>query len=269
MPRSIWKGDISFGLVTIPVSLFAAEERNDLAFHLLDRRDMSPIRQERVNGTTGETVPWEDVVKGYEYEPGSYVIITDDDFRAADVEATRTVDVLAMVRAEEISMLFYDHPYYLAPSSKAARKPYAILRETLARSGQVAVASIVIRTRQHLAALVPVGEALVLDILRFPYEIRAADDLDLPGSELAALGVTDAEMTLASQLVDAMKGPWDPSAYRDTYRESLLDLIRRKVETGEVLAPPVAEERPAAGEVVDIMSLLKRSLEDRKAAGGA
>ncbi|MCE5191823.1 MAG: Ku protein [Actinomycetia bacterium] len=269
MARSIWKGDISFGLVTIPVALFPAEERNDLAFHLLDGRDMAPIRQERVNGATGEEVPWEDVVKGYEYEPGRYVVVTDEDFRAADVEATRTVDVLAMVRAEEISMLYYDHPYYLAPSSKAARKPYAILRDTLAKTGYVGVASIVIRTRQHLAALLPADDALVLDVLRFPHEIRDAADLDLPGSDLAKLGVTDAEMDLASQLVEAMTGPWNPSAYHDTYREELLALIKRKVETGEVLAPPEPEERPAAGEVVDIMSLLKRSLDERKAAGGA
>jgi DNA end-binding protein Ku len=269
MPRSIWKGDICFGLVTIPVALHPAEERNDLAFHLLDGRDMEPIRQERVNSVTGEAVPWDAVVKGYEYEPGSYVIVTDEDFRAADVKATRTVDVLAMVRVEEISTLFYDHPYYLAPASTAARKPYAILRDTLARSGFVGVASIVIRTRQHLAALLPVGDALVLDILRFPYELRDADDLDLPGADLPSLGVTDVEMDLASQLVDAMTAPWDPSAYRDTYREALLDLIRRKVETGEVSAPVSPLEQPALGEVVDIMALLKRSLDERRAAGGA
>ncbi|TDB39482.1 MAG: Ku protein [Actinobacteria bacterium] len=269
MPRSIWKGDISFGLVTIPVSLHPAEERNELAFHLLDGRDMAPVKQQRVNSVTGEEVPWEDIVKGYEHEPGRYVVVTDEDFRAADVEATRTVDVLAMVRAEEISALFYDHPYYLAPASQAARKPYAILRDTLTQTGYVGVASIVIRTRQHLAALMPLGDALVLDVLRYPYEIRSADDLDLPGDP-AGLGVTAAEMSLASQLVDAMTGPWNPSAYRDTYREALLALIKRKVETGEVLEPPpVAEERPAAGEVVDIMSLLRRSLDERRAAGGA
>ncbi len=269
MSRSIWKGDISFGLVTIPVSLHPAEERDELAFHLLDGRDMAPVKQERVNGITGEQVPWEEIVKGFEYEAGRYVVVTDEDFRAADVEATRTVDVLAMVRAEEISALFFDHPYYLAPASKAARKPYAILRDTLERTGYVGVASIVIRTRQHLAALMPLGDALVLDILRFPYEIRSAEDLDLPARDDAALGVTDAEMTLASQLVEAMVATWDPSAYHDTYREELLALIKRKVETGEVSAPPVAEERPAAGEVVDIMSLLKRSIDERKAAGGA
>lgn len=269
MVRSIWKGDISFGLVTVPVALFPAEERNELAFHLLDGRDMAPIKQERVNATTGEEVPWEEVVKGYEYEPDRYVVVTDDDFRAADVEATRTVDVLAMVRAEEISALFYDQPYYLAPASKAARKPYAILRDTLAKSGYVGVASIVIRTRQHLAALMPLGDALVLDILRFSYEIRPAEDLELPGRDTAELGITQAEMDLASQLVSAMASPWEPSAYRDTYREALLDLIKRKVETGEVSAPPPAGERPASGEVVDIMSLLKRSLDERRAAGGA
>lgn len=269
MPRAIWKGDISFGLVTIPVSLHPAEERSDLAFHMLDGRDMAPIKQQRVNGVTGEIVPWEEIVKGYEYAPESYVVVTDEDFRSADVEATRTVDVIAMVRAEEISTLYYDRPYYLAPASKAARKPYAILRETLEKSGYVGIASIVIRTRQHLAALLPVGDAIVLDMLRFPHELRSTADLELPGSDMDELGVTAAELKLAGQLVEAMTGEWDPSAYRDTYREALLALIKHKVETGEVLVPPVAEERPAAGEVIDIMSLLKRSLDEHKAVGGA
>ncbi len=268
MPRSIWKGDISFGLVTIPVSLHPAEERRELAFHLLDGRDMAPIRQERVNSVTGEAVPWEEIVKGYEYEPGSYVIVTDDDFRAANVEATQTIDVLAMVRAEEVSPLYFDHPYFLAPASKAARKPYALLRDTLARTGFVGVTSIVIRTRQHIAALIPVGDALVLDMLRFAHELRPADDLDLPGYDAAELGVTETELALAGQLVEAMVGTWTPEAYTDTYREDLLALIKRKVETGEVSAPPVTTSaEPARGEVVDIMSLLKRSIDERRAAG--
>ena len=193
------------------------------------------------------------------------MVVTDDDFRAANVEATQTIDVLAMVRAEEISTLYYDHPYYLAPSSKAARKPYALLRDTLARTGYVGVASVVIRSRQHLAALLPVGDALVLDMLRFAHELRAADDLELPGHE-AELGMTEAELALAGQLVEAMVGKWAPEKYRDTYQDDLLGLIKRKIETGEVSVPAPRVERPA-GEVVDIMSLLKRSLDERRAAG--
>jgi len=269
MPRSIWKGDISFGLVTIPVSLHPAEERKELSFNLLDGRDLAPIKQQRVNSVTGEIVPWEEVVKGFEYDPGRYVIVTDDDFRAANVEATQTIDVLAMVRAEEISPLYFEHPYYLAPASKAARKPYALLRDTLAETGYVGVTSVVIRTRQHVAALMPVGDVLVLDMLRFAHELRSADGLDVPGHDAAELGITEAEMKLAGQLVESMVGTWNPEEYRDTYRDEVLALIKRKVETGEIEAPPSpAGPSEARGEVVDIMGLLKRSLDERRAAGG-
>jgi len=260
MPRSIWNGAISFGLVTIPVSLHSAEETGDVSFHLLDRRNMAPVKQQRVNSVTGEEVPWDEVVKGYEYAEDSYVVVTEDDFRAADVEATQTIDILAAVKAAEISLLFYDKPYYLAPATKAARKAYALLRDTLRESGYVGIATVVIRTRQHLAALFPVGDALVLDLLRWEHELRGTDELDLPGSDLEALGVNDTEMKLAGQLIDALVTGWDPSRYRDTYRERLVALIEKKVETGEVSAPP--EEAPAgAPKVVDIMDLLKRSVE--------
>lgn len=266
MPHAIWSGSISFGLVTIPVSLVSAEERNDLAFHLLDGRNMAPVKQERVNSLTGERVEWDDIVRGYEYSDGSYVVVDDEDFQTANVEATRTIDILAMVRAEEIPEPYFDRPYYLAPASKAAVKPYALLRDTLREAGYVGVATIVIRTRQHISALIPAGDALVLDLLRWPHELRSADALGLPG-DLAEIGVSDAEMKLARQLVEALASEWDPSAYRDTYRDDLLALIERKVATGEVEAPPTVAETPGeAAEVVDIMELLKRSLD--AATGG-
>lgn len=260
MPRSIWNGAISFGLVTIPVTLHAAEKSSDVTFRLLDQRNMAPVRQHRVNSVTGEEVPWEDVVKGYEYSEGAHIVVTEEDFRAADVEATQTIDILAAVKSSEISLLYYDKPYYLAPATKAARKAYALLRETLRSSGYVGVATVVIRTRQHLAALLPVGDALVLDLLRWDHELRSADELDLPGSDLDSLGVNDKELGLAGQLVDALVAEWDPSQYRDTYRERLLALIERKVETGEVSVAP-AEPAGEAAAVVDIMDLLKRSVE--------
>lgn len=267
MSRSIWRGDISFGLVTIPVALHPAEERNELAFHLLDGRDLAPISQQRVNSVTGDVVPWEEVVKGYEYEDGHYVVVTDGDFRAANVEATQTIDVVAMVRAEEIDPVYFDHPYYLVPASKAARKPYAILREALARTGRVGIASVVIRTRQHAVALIPDGDAIVLDVLRYGFEIRGVEDLDLPGRDLESLGVIEAELELAGQLVAAMVRPWEPEKFHDTFREDVLALIRKKIETGEVAAPPpVPEAPPTGGEVVDIMALLKKSVEERRSA---
>lgn len=267
MPNAIWRGDISFGLVTVPVELRAAEEPRRLAFKMLDKRNLSPVKQKRVNEATGEEVPWDEVVKGYEYEPGSYVVVTDDDFRAANVEATKTIDIFAMVKAEEIPLIYFDKPYFLAPATPAARKAYAILRETLEKSGYIGLAYIVIRSRQHAAALVPAGDVLMLEMLRYPHELRDAGELDLPVGKPEDLGITEKELKLASQLVDAMVDEFDPSQLKDTYYDDLMALIQRKVETGEVEVPPeVPEERAEGGEVVDIMDLLKRSVESQKAA---
>ena len=267
MPNAIWRGDISFGLVTVPVELRAAEEPRTLAFKMLDRRNLAPVKQKRVNEVTGEEVPWDEVVKGFEYEPGRFVVITEDDFRAANVGATKTIDIFAMVKAEEIPLIYFDKPYFLAPATLAARKAYAILRETLEASGYIGLAYIVVRSRQHAAALVPVGDALMLEMLRYPHELRDTAELDLPVGKPADLGITDKELRLASQLVDAMVDHFDPAVLKDSYYDDLMALIRRKVETGEVEVPPdVSGERAEGGEVVDIMELLKRSVESRQAA---
>lgn len=263
MPHAIWRGSISFGLVTIPVTLFPAENTSArLSFNLLDQRDLSPVRQKRVNASTGEEVAWEDVVKGYELEPGRWVVLTDDDFRAADVEATQTIDVLAAVCADTIDPTYFDKPYYLEPS-KSGRKAYALLRETLRRAERVALCRIVIRTREHLAALVPHGEALVLEIIRFPYEIRGTEGLELPGQDLEAAGITSAELDMAAQLVQTIAKEFDPDDYHDSYHEKLLALIEKKAAGGEIAAPPEAVEGER-GEVVDIMAMLKASLEEAK-----
>ena len=268
MPRAIWKGTISFGLVTIPVGLFSAVAPRELAFHLLDSRDLSPVRNKRVNEATGEEVPWEAVVKGFTLEDGRWVTVTEEDFSAANVKATRTIDVLGAVCADDIAPEFFDTPYFLAPEPQGA-KAYALLREALRSAGRAAVGQIVIRSRQRLCALVPQGDALVLEVLRYPYELRSAADLDVPGGDLGALGVTDAELALATQLVATIETDWDPGAYHDTYHDDLLALIQRKaageaVEIAETPAEPL-------GEVVDIMALLKQSVEDARAAksGGA
>jgi DNA end-binding protein Ku len=266
MPHAIWRGSISFGLVTIPVSVMPAEQPRELAFHLLDGRDMSPVHNKRVN-EAGDEVPWEHVVKGFELEEGRWVVVSDDDFRAANVEATQTIDVLAAVCASDIDPEYFDKPYYLTPE-KVGRKAYALLRETLATEKRVALAKVVIRTRQHLAAIVPEGDVLILELLRYPYELRGTADLDLPGPDLAAAGVTDAELALARQLVQAIAAPFEPDApeYRDAYRDDLLALIRRKADGGDVAAPAAPAEAPAAGQVVDIVALLKRSLDEAKKA---
>ncbi len=268
MPHAIWKGTISFGLVTIPVTLYPAEERRDLSFRMLDGRDLTPVKQRRVNERTGEEVPWEVVVKGHELESGRFVVVGEEDFRAADVEATQTIDVISAVCAEEIDPAYFDKPYHLEPT-RAGRKAYALLRETLRRTGRVALVKVVIRTRQHLAALVPNGPLLMLEILRYPHELRSVDALDLPAEDVAEAGVTEGELDMAAQLVETISRPFDPHAeeYRDTYRDALLALIERKAAGGEIAeAVPVAEAAEAAeGEVVDITALLQASLEAARA----
>lgn len=263
MPRAIWKGTISFGLVTIPVGLFSAVAPRELAFHLLDSRDLSHVRNKRVNETTGEEVPWEAVVKGFQVEDGRWVTLADEDFSAANVKATRTIDVLGAVCANDVAPEFFDTPYFLAPEPQGA-KAYALLREALRSAGRVAIGQIVIRSRQRLCALVPEGDALVLEVLRYPYELRAAEGLDLPAGDPAAVGVTDAELALARQLVATIETDWDPAAYHDTYHDDLLALIKRKAAGGAVEVPEALTE--PLGEVVDIMELLKKSVEDARAA---
>lgn len=267
MAKAIWRGSISFGLVNVPVSLFAGERPSELKFHLLDSRDMSPVHYVRVNQRTGEEVPYAEIVKGYEYEKGAYVVVTDEDFRGANVEATETIDILDFVRADEIDPRFFHTPYYLEPRAEGA-KAYGLLRETLRRTGYVGIATVVIRTRQHLAALMVREDMLLLDLMRFPHELRSTAELSLPGRDLSELGVGEKEAEMADRLVDAMVTHWDPSQYHDTYRDDLLALITRKAEVGEVQAPEAAPEAAAGAEVVDIMSLLKRSVEQVEHTSG-
>jgi DNA end-binding protein Ku len=266
MARPIWKGSISFGLVNIPVGLYPAENKRELAFHMLDGRDMSSIHNKRVNERTGEEVAFDDIVKGYEYESGRFVVLGDEDFRQADVKATQTIDILGFVKADGIDPEYFDRPYHLAPA-KAGMKGYALLREALSRAGLVGVAKIVIRTRQHLAAVIPRGPMLVLELMRWPYELRDAGDLELPAEGLAEVGASEKELAMAEQLVDSMVDEWDPSGYADTYHDDLMALIARKVQAGELTAAEPAPEAPAAkegAEVVDIMSLLKKSVDAAK-----
>jgi DNA end-binding protein Ku len=260
--------------VTIPVGLVSAENRaSELGFHNIDRTTMSRVRQKRVSEASGDEVPWEAIVKGYEYERGRYVVLEPSEIEAANPKASHTIDIVAVVCRDCIDPPYYTKPYYVVPE-KMGYKPYALLREVLARRDQVAVARVVIRTRQYLAALFPAGEALVLDLLRYADELRTLDDLDLPSADLTELQVSQKEIDLADQLVSALHEPaWDPARYSDTYRNDLLDLIRRKVEAGgTAVVPPTLDTEPA-GEVVDIMELLKRSLEaadaEKRAAGGA
>lgn len=260
--RAIWTGSIDFGLVTIPVKLVSAEASNDMDFDLLDKRDFSRVRYKRVNEKTGQEVPWDAIVKGYEYEKGEYVALNDEDFRRANVEATQSIPIAEFVDQQAISPLYFDKPYYLEPL-KNGRRAYALLREVLRRSGKVGIAKVVIRSRQHLAALLVEGPLLVLNLLRFMHELRDASALDLPAASEKGAAVSPQELKMAERLVDAMVSKWNPQQYRDEYHEDLLKLIDKKVKVGEtkVLAP--AEHPPrqqGKGKVVDIMHLLRESV---------
>jgi DNA end-binding protein Ku len=257
MPRAIWKGSITFGLVNIPVGLYSAEKRQEVQFHLLDKRDQSPVRYKRVSEKSGREVPWENIVRGYEYEEGHYVILSDEDLKRANPEATQTVDILDFVDASEISPVYFDKPYYLAPDKKGA-KSYALLRETLTRSGKVGIAKVVIRTRQYLSALLPQDDVLVLNLLRFAHELRDAGELEVPHGKA---GVSDREIGMAERLVEGMVAEWDPEKYRDNYENDLMTLIEKRVKSGDTAAVETPVPRRQEGNVVDLMALLKRSVE--------
>jgi DNA end-binding protein Ku len=267
MARSIWKGSISFGLVNIPVGLYAAETRNDISFKMLDKKTMSPIHYKRVAEESGKEVPWEQTVRGYEFESGKYVVLSDADLKGAAPEATQTIDIVDFVDLEEISPLYFDKPYYLAPDKKGT-KAYALLRETLRRTGKVGIAKVVIRTREYLAAVVARGEVLTLELMRYAHELRDPDELEVPrGKE----GVTDREIDMAERLVEGMVSAWDPEKYKDTYRTDVMKMIEKRVEAGdlETSSEPVAKVEKPKNNVVDLMALLKQSLEDKPKKGAA
>src|SRR5215467_192038 len=276
MPRVLWKGAISFGLVHIPVGLYSAEKRNSFDLTMLDRRTMKPVGFKRYNKETGQDVPWDDIVKGYEYEKDRYVVLTEEDFKRANVEATQTVDILNFVEAGEISPMYFETPYYLAPD-KRGDKGYALLRETLKQTGKIGIANVVIRTRQYIAALMPLGDVIFMNTLRYANELRETNELEVPSSNLNAIGVNAREIEMAGKLVEGMTAKWNPEEYRDTYHEDLLALIDKRIQSGqtEVITEPSVEkeERPAKGEVIDLMALLKRSVESKikgaKPAGAA
>jgi DNA end-binding protein Ku len=269
MARALWKGAISFGLVTIPVSLYPAKNaRENLAFHMLHGSDLRRVHNRWVD-EEGHEVPYEEIVKGYEYEKDRYAVVAEADLKAANVEATQQIEILQFVEEKEIDLAFFDTPYYTEPA-KIGRRAYALLRETLTRAGKVGVAKIVIRERQHLCAVLANGPVIMAHTLRWPYQLRDSSELDLPDQDVEALGMSAQELKMAEQLVNAMAASWDPKQYRDTYREDLLKLIAKKVEGGKVAATPEPPRRKAAeAEVVDIMALLKQSVDRQKARPSA
>ncbi|WP_288393529.1 Ku protein [uncultured Herbaspirillum sp.] len=266
MRRALWRGAISFGLIHIPVELYTAEKHDELDFTLLDKRDLSPVGYKRYNKTSGREVAWENIVKGYQYEEGKFVLMSDEDLRQANVEATQSIDIQSFVEREQVPILYYEQPYFLAPA-KGGEKAYALLRETLLASHRMAIAQIVIRTRQHLAALIPQGDMLQLITLRYPSELRAPDDLPVPSRKAKKSAVSAQEVEMARALVEHMSTEWAPEQFHDSYRDDVLALIQNKIkrrQTHEVAQPEEAAAAAGSGaKVVDLMALLKSSLEGR------
>lgn len=258
MARPIWQGQIAFGLVNVPVGLYSVENRSDISFHLVDSRNSARVRYERVNEETGEEVPWDKVAKAYEYEKGRHVIFAEDELDKVSAEMNRTIEIERFVPLQDIDPLYFSKPYYLVPG-KGGEKGYVLLREAMAGSDMAGIAKVVIRTRQYLSAVVPRGEALVLDLLRFDQELRKASEFDLPGKSAEAYKVSQKEIALAGQLIKGMAGPWKPSEYHDEYRDVLMKIIERKIQTGETQAAAADEPREDRA-TVNFMDALKRSL---------
>jgi len=261
MPRALWKGAISFGLVTIPVDVHSAVNDVRPHFRMLHKKDLSPVRFQRVCLKEDKPLQWDDLVKGYEYQKGKYAVLTDEDFERAALEKSKTVDILSFVKADEIDDRYYETPYYLTPG-KGGERAYALLREALRDSGRVGIAKIILRETQHLAALTAVDDALVLTMMRFADELRPIADYAPKKTQVRAQ-----ELAMAKTLIASLKADWKPDAYEDEYRANLMKVIRAKIKGKEPKLQ--AEERPRDGEVVDLMERLRASLESgRKPAHG-
>jgi DNA end-binding protein Ku len=268
--RGLWNGAISFSLIHIPVSLHTAARAHEIDLNLLDKRDFAPVGYQRYNKSTGKVVAWNDVVKGFEYEKGEYVVLTDEDFRRANVEASRTIDIQTFVDRDAISPYYFDTPYFLVPD-KNGERVYALLREALEQSQKLAVATFVLHSRQHVAALMPVDKVIVLNTLRYSQEIQPHPDVAAAVAKKTA-GASGKELQMALKLVEEMSEPWKPQEFTDTYRDDLMKRIEQKVKAGQTHALTAPEtdatetRATGGGKVVDLMSLLQRSLDQK---GGA
>ncbi len=261
MARAIWKGSISFGLVNIPIALYPATRREEFKFRLLRKSDLSPVNYKRVAEKDGKEVPWDQIVKGYEYEKGKYVVLKDEDFERVDLEATQTVDIQDFVHVDEIDPMFFYKPYYLEPQ-KGGDKAYALLRDALEDSKKVGIAKVVIKTRQYLAGVKPEDGALVLELMHFADELADAGKLHVPKK----VEVGKREMNMAKSLIDSMSSKWNPEKYHDDYREALMEVIEEKVETGGKEIEEKPKKAPKPTKVIDLVSVLQKSLEQ---TGGA
>jgi len=266
MPRAIWKGAISFGLVHIPVSLVSATSHQGVDFDWLDKRSMDPVGYKRINKTTGKEVTKENIVKGVAYEKGRYVVLSEDEIRSAHPKSTQTIEIIAFVASDQIPLQNIDTPYFLAPDKRGG-KVYALLRETLKKTGKVALANVVLHTKQHLAALMPLESALVLVLLRWPAEVRGLDELEL-GSDVTKPSLAKGELDMAKRLVEDMTAEWQPEEYRDSFQEKIMALVEKKAKAGKIedVESQEGEEERKSADVIDLTELLKRSLAGKPSA---
>ena len=263
MPRPIWKGAITFGLVLVPVSLYPASQEDDIDFNWLDKRSMDPVGYKRVNKRTGKEIDNENIVKGVKQDNGEYVLVSDDDIREAYPKTTQTIEIEAFVDAKDIPFVYLEKPYYLEPVGKGGDKVYALLREAMREAGVIGIARVVMHTKEHLAALIPSGPALMLDTLRWSDEIRPVGELSLPAEGKAAAKLKDTELKMAGQLIKDMSKPWKPGDYTDKFTHAINELIARKAKAGKTEKVEPVEEAPeglAESNVIDLAALLKSSL---------
>ena len=263
MARSMWKGSISFGLVSIPVELYSATRDHRPRFRLLHAKDEEPVRYERVCQAEGKPVAWEDLVKGYEYAKNQFVVLTKDDFKTAALEKTKTIDILDFVDPAAIDERYFETPYYLLPG-KGGDRAYVLLREALRDTQRLGIAKIILRDAQHLAAVEAIGDALVLTMMRFSDELADLGDFQFPKKG----EIRSAELNMARQLIGSLESDWDPEKYTDEYKENLMRVINAKVK-GKAPKLVAADHGPKQAEVVDLMARLRASLEGKKAAGSA
>ncbi|MGA4532951.1 Ku protein [Ectopseudomonas chengduensis] len=266
MPRAIWKGAISFGLVHIPVALLSATSTQGVDFDWLDKRSMEAVGYKRVNKATGKEVSKENIVKGVAYEKGRYVVLSEEEIRAAHPEATQTIDIFAFVDSQQIPLQNIDRPYYLAPDRRG-EKVYALLREALSGTHKVALAYVVLHTRQHLAALMPLESALVLVMLRWPDEVRSLASLEL-GQAVTQPKLAKSELDMAKRLIRDMSADWQPDAYVDSFQDRIMALVERKAKAGKIeeVERVEGEEERRSADVIDLTELLKRSLAGKHAS---
>ena len=265
MPRAIWKGAITFGLVHVPVALYPASQEDDIDFDWLDKRTMDPVGYKRVNKRTGKEIDKDDIVKGVKQDNGEYVVLSDDEVRQAYPRTTQTIEIEAFVEAKDVAFVYLERPYYLEPSGKGAEKVYALLREAMAQAGVVGIARVVMHTKEHLAALIPAGPALMLETIRWSQEIRPVDELDLPGAGQSAASLKDSELKMAVELIEGMTQKWEPGSYADRFTDAIRELLARKVKAGKTERVEALEEAPEleGSNVIDLAELLKKSLGQR------